>query len=445
MIRPTTSTIPAPCIPAIAASRLARASRRAHPPPGSIWTTPASWASTRLSRASVPPPTPNGKNSAPRLICCAVKTDHVEYAYIVSPQTPYWYGASLQSSPHATAIANYQSVVGKTPPVDPPAPFVDLPVGSIEVKSAWRPLAPGENPRRFHTALVRYYEAGRTPGSFCYRQAMWGMLGIHIIHKTQSAAWFIWATFERADNLRSAGGRTVEDDDGALRITTPELLYKDAASGPRLSIVGRYYCTAPGPRRYFRESKQYSGLPSGSDICVDQRFDPIPATVTAINAEAHQAIDAYTAQHRVADSPWHYYKLVGVQPQPFDKSEIAPGTGSNSSPGTFYTADAIIETDFSLGHFSGQIAANGVPTDYGPGGTPDFKNTLLASFQGGGARIPPVNMGGCSGCHAGSAAAGGTDFSFIFGASVTAPETLATGMAQALPRLQHLRTLLLRH
>jgi hypothetical protein len=393
----------------------------------------------------VPATDPSGKNSAPRLIRYAVKTDHVEYDYVVSAQTPYWYGASLQSSPLATAIANYQSVAGKTPPVDPPAPFVDLPVGTIEVKSAWRPLAPGENPRRFHTALVRYYEAGPTPGSFCYRQAVWGMVGMHIIHKTQSAPWFIWATFEQADNLRSAGGRTVEDDDGALRITTPELLYKDAASGPSLSIVGRYYCTAPGPRLYFRESKQYSGLPSGGDICVDQRFNPIPATVIAINAEAHRAIDAYAAQHRVADSPWRYYKLVGVQPQPFDKSEITPGTGSNSSPGTFYTADAVIETDFSLGHFSGRIAANGVPTDYGPGGTPDFKNTLLAPFQGGGARIPPVNMGGCSGCHAGSAAAGGTDFSFILGASVIAPETPATGMAQALPRLQHLRTLLLRH
>lgn len=393
----------------------------------------------------VPAADPGGKNSAPRLIRYAVKTDHVEYDYVVSPQSPYWYGASAQGSPLATAIANYQSVAGKNPPVDPPAPFVDLPVGTIEVKSAWRPLAPGENPRRFHTALVRYYEAGPISGSFCYRQAVWGLVGMHIIHKTQSAPWFIWATFEQADNLRSASGRTVEDDDGNPRVTTPELVYKDAASGPSLSIVGRYYCTAPGPRLYFRESAHYSGLPSGGDICVDQRFNPIPSVVIAANAEAHQAIDAYTAKHRVADSPWRYYKLVGVQPQPFDKSAIVPGSGSNTSSGTFCTADAMIESDFTLGHFSGQIAANGVPTDYSPSGKPDFKNTVLAPFQGGGARIPPVNMGGCSGCHAGSAAAGGTDFSFILGASVTAPETPATGMAQALPRLQHLRGLLLRH
>lgn len=392
----------------------------------------------------VPAADPGRKNSAPRLIRYAVKTDHVEYGYVVSPQSPYWYGAGVQGSPLSTAIANYQSVAGKTPPVDPPAPFVQLPVGTIEVKSAWRPLAPSENPRRFHTALVRYYEAGPTAGSFCWRQALWGLVGMHIIHKTESAPWFIWATFEQADNLRSAAGRTVEDDDGNLRITTPELLYKDAPSGPSLAIIGRYYCTAPGPRLYFRESSQYSGLPSGGDICVDQRFNPIPSTVIGVNQEAHRAIDAYDAQHHVAESPWRYYKLVDVQPQPFDKSTIDPASGSNASPGSFYTANAMIETDFSLGHFSGQIAANGVPTDYGAGGAPDFKNTVLAPFQGRRV-IPPVNMGGCSGCHAGSAAAGGADFSFILGASDTAPETPETGMAQALPRLQRLRALLLRH
>ncbi len=391
----------------------------------------------------VPAVDPSGRNSAPRLIRYAVKTDHVEYDYVVSPQSPYWYGARVKGSPLATAIANYQSVAGKTPPVDPPAPFVELPVGTIEVKSAWRPLAPGENPRHFHTALVRYYEAGPTPGSFCYRQAVWGLVGMHIIHKTESAPWFVWATFEQADNVRSAAGRPVEDAEGNLRVTTPELLYKDAASGPSLSILGRYYCTAPGLRLYFRESASFSGLPSGGDICVDQRFSPIPSVVIAVNQEAHGAIDDYAAKHHVAESPWRYYKLVDVQPQPFDKSQVDPASGANASPGSFYTANAMIETDFSLGHFSGQIAANGVPTDYGPNGQPDFKNTVLLPFQGGGARIPPVNMGGCSGCHAGNAAAGGTDFSFILGASVTAPETPATGVEQALPRLQRLRQLLL--
>jgi hypothetical protein len=121
----------------------------------------------------------------------------------------------------------------------------------------------------------------------------------------------------------------------------------------------------------------------------------------------------------MSDSPWLYYKLVNVQPVPFDKSEI--NSGSNDAA-IYYTANAVIETDYTLGYYSGQIAPSGAPTDFAPDGTTPFKNIVFLPFQGSGAFPTPLNMGGCTGCHA-SAALRGTDFSFsLVQSTVRSPE-----------------------
>jgi hypothetical protein len=384
----------------------------------------------------VPKHDPSGHNSAPQLIRYAVKTHHVEYLYVV--QNQYWY----QSPSLSQAVNNYRAAYGSDPPRDPATPFVKLPVGTIEVKTAWRPLAPGEDPRRFHTAVVRYYETAKPPpGNYCFRQQIWGLVGMHIIHKTPSAPWLIWATFEQADNHLTPDRQTVEDAEGNIRVTTPELVYKDDPKTPTVSIVGTQYCAAPGPRPFLREAKQYTGLPTGGDVCVDQRFHPIADVITEVNGEAHQAIDAYTALHAITTSPWRYYKLINVQPQPFDKSQIQYGPGVNLGPSTYYTANGVIETDYSLGVFSGQIAADGAPTDFTSQGQPGFKNVVLLPFQGRSV-IPPVNMGGCTGCHSGSAAAYGTDFSFILGQTTSVPETPGVTGFSLLQR-EHYQKLLL--
>jgi hypothetical protein len=64
------------------------------------------------------------------------------------------------------------------------------------------------------------------------------------------------------------------------------------------------------------------------------------------------------------------HKLVNVQPQPFDKGRIQYDPNAGLGPSTFYTANGVIETDYSLGLFSGTIASDGVPTDFTPVGKP---------------------------------------------------------------------------
>src|SRR5678815_941440 len=68
---------------------------------------------------------------------------------------------------------------------------------------------------------VRYYENAKPTDAkgFCYRDAKWGLVALHIIQKTPSAPYFIFATFEQADNILTANGDRAEDEDGNLRVS----------------------------------------------------------------------------------------------------------------------------------------------------------------------------------------------------------------------------------
>lgn len=373
-----------------------------------------------------------GTNSAPQLIRYMVKANRALYQNVVGNQ--YWY----KGTPLNTAILNFRNALSKGQTANPAAPFVEFPpklatapiatAHAIELKAAWRPLTAAENASgRFHTATVRYYESN-TAGVPCYRENVWGLIGLHIIAKTPTAPWFIWATFEQADNILDQNGKPVEDVDGNVvssqsSPTTPALKLIPASAGKDPAVVlsdpQAPYCANPGGRLFFRESPGEPNLPSGGNICVNQRWHDISPYVVSINQLAHQTIKDYVSQHGINNSPWFYYKLVNVQPVPFDKSEI--NSGSND-PAIYYTANAVIETDYTLGNYSGQIAPSGAPTDFAPDGTTPFENIVFLPFQGSGAFPKPLNMGGCTGCHA-SSALRGTDFSFsLVQSTVRAPE-----------------------
>jgi len=277
---------------------------------------------------------PSGNNSAPQLIRYMVKANRALYAYIV--QNRYWYKGGLNA-----AMSNFQAALARGQTNDPVAPFVEFPpsgpptanaTNAVEVKGAWRPLTDAEKAsNRFHTATIRYYELGPN-NVVCYREGIWGLVGLHVIQKTPSAPWLIWATFEQADNILDQNGRPIEDVDGNIvspqaTPTTPALQSDPASPNPTVTFVdpSAPYCTSPGGRLFFRENPADAGLPSGGNICVNKRWHDIPAHIIKINALAHQAITTYLRQNGMSDSPWLYYKLVNVQPVPFDKSEIGTG------------------------------------------------------------------------------------------------------------------------
>jgi len=84
---------------------------------------------------------------------------------------------------------------------------IDGPVGAVEIKIAWRVFPPNPSPE----LLARYFvvdssicipaEHSATGKPLPIRDVRLGMVGFHILHKTESRPQWIWSTFEHVDNV----------------------------------------------------------------------------------------------------------------------------------------------------------------------------------------------------------------------------------------------------
>ncbi len=393
-------------------------------------------------------PNAKGPNTEPKLIRFMAKANRTEYEYAV--RNEFWYDSDQLKKAQAAYVEAITT--GKVPTGN-----VSFPNDTVEVKSAWRQLGPNEDRSRFHMAPARFYEEqppkllGEKP-TYLYYDEPWALIALHIIHKTPSGQAFVWATFEQADNILNEGpaGKPVpvEDADGKIinqpkaTSTTPTLTYKDAPPEPSPSKdfprVYRHgeFVADPGPRLFYVNTSadpfngEHKGLPAGGNIQINYRDHAIPTDIQKVNTEAHTAIAAYSKSKGVS-SPWAYYKLVNVQAFPFDyKDRNLQDPNSPHGDPTFHLANSVVETDYTLQNYSGRISHDsGAPTNYPPAPTP----TPVPSVPPTSVNTPPnvilyrqqpvqkSNMGGCMGCH-GNAQAEGSDFSFILGASVSAPE-----------------------
>ncbi len=375
--------------------------------------------------AGIVPQAPTPVNSDPQRIRFMVKANRVQYSYVAA--NGFWnHGGNFYDDVNLFTNALKTNQV-PPPPTNPGDPVVIFfPAGTVEVKAGWRTLAPAEDPKRFHTTTVRYYENAGTGGTSptpCYRDAIWGLVALHIIQKTPSAPTFIYATFEQADNIRSGvNGQPVEDENGNTinpppphrQPTTPFPIYTDGYDpvkhqpDPHVA-VDRPFCSVHGVQIFYKNLSP--GLPKGTSptdgICINSRYFPIPPDVIDANVKAHQALAAANA-----GGPWQYYKLVNVQWRPFNPDQIDrtdPNAPNNEA--TFNLANIVVETNNTLQQFQGALIANGpdagVKTSFNnAGGT--FNNVHIV----GPGQYQAFNMGGCMGCH-GNAQVAGTDFSFI--------------------------------
>jgi len=409
-------------------------------------------------------------NSSPGLIRFLAKADRNEYAYVTgnsNPSGPFpppiWW-QSIPLDVHQATLA-YLDQNKASPPPDMGKTLVSLPFGTVEIKAGWRQLNANETSSgRFHTQRVRFYEHGKKGQNTCFRDGVWGLVALHIIQKTPSAPSFIYATFEQADNILTAAGLPVEDEDGRIKsspipatATTPQVCLNDpkppAGTGTGTSTLGNVlmtndpttcvkaamsYCAAPKSQLYYiNESGQ---APSDGNICVNRRDNAIPPDVIDANAAAHTAIAAYQKENNIPSSPWQAYKLVNVQYYPYDKvittaspngslyTTSPPYSATNPQPSTYYLANIVVETNRSLQLFSGGLTHGGtngaIATDWNADGT-EHKNTAY----GGSIR----NMGGCMGCHGSQGQSQGGDFSVILArGAVLFPEAPALPTAQGL-------------
>ncbi|HEX8282869.1 MAG TPA: hypothetical protein VF588_05920 [Pyrinomonadaceae bacterium] len=397
------------------------------------------------------------------------KANRAEYAYVAANGWWIQSPAPFNPPPNVTVsgIANAQKYIasfnsGNDPnnPIqnytNPPPGSTTVPAGpddraslpnnTIEIKTGWRQLTPTEaGSGRFYTTTVRYYV--NQGGNVGYKDAVWGMVALHIIQKTPSAPYFIYATFSQADNLLDAAGNKVEDENGKLLQTTgtpldPDVTSKNATAppptGPTQQTIQQLSpatsTTQPGKRVYYSntpDTPTTQGL-----VALNRRKHDIPQCVIDVNTAAHNAITTYNNQNNlgtpVGTTVWNFYKLVNVQYQPYDKPAGTTYTGApgGPDPSTYYQANEMVETDYNLQVFSGHfqpevqgLSTAKLITDYNNDGSV-FRNTFYSTPAPNSGKA--ANMGGCMGCHANAQVAGG-DFSFIFqGGRVLAPE-VATG------------------
>jgi hypothetical protein len=432
--------------------------------------------------AGVVDPGSSPGNSSPQLIRFLAKANRSQYVYVAgnsssSDPSDQWWVSIPQNIVAATK--SYLATNQASPPPNS-SQYVSLPDGTIEVKAAWRPLNPSELASgRFHSQTVRFYEQGPN-SSKCYRDAVWGLVALHIIQKTPSAPYFIYATFEQADNVLTSQGDPVEDANGNIIVkpppktaTIPQVCLVDPQppvtqpQSPEITsslgsvietddpstckrITTQTYCGAPGNQLYLRNSmgSPPNSEPSAGNICIDKRENPIPDYAVETNAQAHTAIAAYLKQSGVASAPWLYYKLVNVQYFPYDKiipnppmpngslyTSKPPYSAQNPPASSFYQANIVVETNRSLQLFSGGLSPN-ISTDWNQDGSP-HKN----SYYGG----HFYNMGGCMGCHGsqGQNPAGmAGDFSVILArGTVSQPESPALETSKGLTFAKRNRSL----
>lgn len=77
-------------------------------------------------------------------------------------------------------------------------------VGAIVVKAAWKILATGDDPAKFHAVRGYVYTpASAGVAEACSIQTL-GLVGIHIVHKEANEPQWNWATFEHVGNVPAA-------------------------------------------------------------------------------------------------------------------------------------------------------------------------------------------------------------------------------------------------
>lgn len=231
--------------------------------------------------------------------------------------------------PDQGKYAGICSPIDSTPIVMLPCGDINVPgdagEGAIEIKAAWRQLTSDEMSRgRFFTRNVIYYTGPQ--GSQKYHNEVWGLVALHIIHKTKSFPAFVFATWEQVDNY---------DDD------TP-------ANPENLAF-------------------QNTGTPLANIPLT--RAHAIHSQVAATNDMVHGVFMAADP-----NTVWQYYKLVGVQATPVNKPAASAPADDLSY---YYLANIMVETNQPLQNFTGQIAG---------GVTADTQNVFLnkVPFQMGG-------------------------------------------------------------
>jgi len=177
--------------------------------------------------------------------------------------------------------------------------------GILEIKLAFKKLDPQhDDTTRFLTKSVVVFKADSATNKIKAEAQVFGLIGMHIIHKTQNYPAFIFASWEQVD-VRNNNMQTIGLDTVAV-----------------------------------------NGTPFGN---VDpHRLNPviervIPEGIQQVNQSVKKTIQAKNAK-----SKWQYYQLIGVQATPLDYH-------NRNNDNNYFMANYVIESDLKLTNFHGSF------------------------------------------------------------------------------------------
>lgn len=178
--------------------------------------------------------------------------------------------------------------------------------GAVEIKLAFRKLDPakGDDANRFLTKEVVVFKNNDTTGNIDASVETFGLIGMHIIHKTTNYPAFIFASWEQVDE-RNNNIQTI----GLDTVTVDSTSYSDVDPHRLNPVIERV----------------------------------ITETLQKANDYVHSEIKATNAA-----SKWQYYQLIGVQATPLDYKD-------RTSDNNYFMANYVIESDLKLTNFHGSF------------------------------------------------------------------------------------------
>jgi hypothetical protein len=199
--------------------------------------------------------------------------------------------------------------------------------GAIMVKSAWKVIDPAER-GHFHIATALVYSPASSNPSYpakCERQTV-GLVGMHIVHKTNSAAQWVWSTFEHIDNAPTEAEVASGKLEAKYNFYDPKC---SAADCPPNEVPPRPW----DPTRNSAFHTQVVRLDSfqGNEFA--------PESAAARNAEAHALLAGVNPR-----SVWLNYELISTQwPTATGDCAALPGNPVGT-PAPNFLANITLET-----------------------------------------------------------------------------------------------------
>ena len=155
-------------------------------------------------------------------------------------------------------------------------------MGAMEVKAAWKVLGKGDNPAHFFTQKALVY-TGRSGKPSPDGLVTVGLIGLHILHKSEGQNFWAWSTFEQVDN------NTTSFFNSNCPVPTPNphnhcLVNKPTADANAMEL------DPDGKPLQFPTQIQLNSYIVPTNPGYDTAF-----------------------QHLLANTPWAYYKLISTQ------------------------------------------------------------------------------------------------------------------------------------